>query len=212
MNNTNQPYVATIDRFSSTPNFACETHVVWSAILMGALAAIGLSFLLNLFSIAIGLTAVATNSTGNGTLALGSFLGLLIGSIACMFFSGWLAGYIARPSYKKINVGGVYGFAAWCLALLITILTASSVGKFIAGSANSLANPAAFSEMRVNQPDNLTAVTISSATHDQINNPTKSLNAASVGAFLIFILFFVGALSSTIGGYCAGSIKNKDDR
>ena len=155
------------------------------------------------------MTTISTNSAGNTTLAIGGFAGLLIGAIACMFFSGWLAGYIARPSYKGINVGGVYGFSAWCLALLITILTASSVGKFITGSSYALSNPSAFSEMRVNQPDTFSGAITSTSTNNQINNPTKFINAAGIGTFIVFILFFVGALSSTIGGYCAGSRNNK---
>jgi hypothetical protein len=123
---------------------------------------------------------------GNLTIAIGSFIALLIGTIVCMFFSGWLTGYIARPFYRNTCFGGIYGFSAWCLALLITLLTASYVGEFITDSVRFLSNPSP-----VVSPHNF-------------SDEAKSLNSTGAGMFIIFIMFFVGAISSTSGGYCAG--------
>jgi hypothetical protein len=164
---------------------------------------------------AIGLSVISTNPAGNETYAMGALIGLLIGSIACMFFSGWLAGFVARPCYRSPNIGGLYGFSAWCLALLITILTASYVGKFITESSHLLANASAVSEMNAHQHDGVYAVTTVAvdSTPAATNHPAKAANAANavgVGAFILFVMFFVGALSSTIGGYCAGSKNRKD--
>ncbi len=206
----NQPHLAATGHFSSPSNLACEVNIAWSAILIGALTSVGLSFLLNLFSMAIGLTVISRNAAGNGTLAIGGLIGVLIGAIACMFFSGWLAGYIARPYYRNPHLGGLYGFSAWCLALLMTILTASYVGKFIADSSHFLSNPSVVEENVANRPPVLSLDTPSVGNNQTINS-TEAVNAAAgVGAFIIFIMFFVGALSSTIGGYCAGSVTHKD--
>ncbi|MCE3237892.1 MAG: Uncharacterized protein K0R24_873 [Gammaproteobacteria bacterium] len=209
----NQSHIPTTNHFSSQPNLACEGNIAWSAILIGALASIGLSFLLNLFSMAIGLTVISKNAAGNGTLAIGGLIGLLIGAIACMFFSGWLAGYIARPYYRNPHQGGIYGFSAWCLALLVTILTASYVGKFVADSSHFLSNPSVVIEgSDINPPHVLSLSTPSVEENHTITGSAHAdpVNAAGMGAFVIFIMFFIGALSSTIGGYYAGARTYKD--
>jgi hypothetical protein len=209
---TIQPNATPVDRFSSYPTSALTGTIAWSAIIVGALASIGLSFLLNLFNIAIGLTAISTDLTGHKALAIGGFIGLLIGAIATMFFSGWLAGYLARPTYRRCNLGGIYGFAAWCLGLLLTILTASSVGHFIHSSTVVLSDPtAATTEVYINQNRNAPAVQMAPDDNTLTVNPAKIAKGLGVSAFLVFIIFFIGAVSSTIGGYWGGGKTNKSE-
>src|ERR1700722_7871136 len=90
----------------------------WKPIFAGALTAIGLSFLLNLFSVAIGLTAYTTSSEGVETMAFGGLLGTAIGVIAAMFAAGWVSGYLGQRYCVQRHVGCMYGFLTWCVALI----------------------------------------------------------------------------------------------
>src|SRR5690349_14288427 len=95
--------------------------ISWSAVFVGAFAAIGLSFLLSLFSTAIGLSIYTVNPEGVTKLAVGGMLGFAIGIIATMFFSGWLAGYFGRSHCDKKCCGAIYGFISWCVALVLMV-------------------------------------------------------------------------------------------
>src|SRR5436305_611289 len=82
--------------------------ICWTAIFVGALVAVGLGFLLNLFSMAIGLSAVS-NSNGTMAVAIGGFIGLIIGVIVAMVVSGYVAGFLGRLHSQKRNLGILYG-------------------------------------------------------------------------------------------------------
>src|SRR5687767_10657531 len=70
--------------------------ISWTAILAGALVGMGLTFLLNTFSIGIGLSLVRTTEDGLTSLAIGGFIGLLIGAIVSMFAAGFTAGCLGK--------------------------------------------------------------------------------------------------------------------
>jgi hypothetical protein len=77
-------------------HMGCPKRISWSAILAGALVGIGLSFLLNLFSIAMGLSFVSTTKEGLLTLVVSGLIGLVAGTIFVSFSSGFTAGYLCR--------------------------------------------------------------------------------------------------------------------
>ncbi|HVY53836.1 MAG TPA: hypothetical protein VHA13_04890, partial [Gammaproteobacteria bacterium] len=58
------------------PHKFLQKRLSWTAVIAGALVGIGLSFLLNIFSISIGLTLIKTSAEGAVSLALGGFIGL----------------------------------------------------------------------------------------------------------------------------------------
>lgn len=122
-------------------HFCKGRYISWSAIVIGALVGIGLSFLLNVFGIAIGLSAFNAASTGATTMAIGGFIGMIIGTIASMFMAGWVTGYLSRTFSFHRNLGVLYGFSAWCLALVITIVLASSATHFLSSRNYSLSDP-----------------------------------------------------------------------
>lgn len=157
----------------------CHRQVSWAGVTIGALAAIGLSFLFGLFATSIGLSALST--TGDKTFLIGGFLGMLILTIFSMGLAGWIAGFLGKPSCSSHNMGCIYGFAAWCLALIVLILISSSVGPFIAASVAHLTNTPSVNPEAV-------------PTTQQIENTAWV-------TFLTFVLFFIGALSSTLGGH-----------
>jgi hypothetical protein len=176
-------------------------RISWSAIVVGALVGTGLSLLLNLFSVAIGLSVVRTTHDGLVSLAVGGFIGLLIGAIVAMFVAGFTAGYLGQPYTTKRNLGIIYGFTTWCLALILTILLASHVGRYVTSYSAFITNPTAvvFTNNQISP-----AVTTTNTNTSNLNivvNAQAATNNLGYTAFLIFILFFVGAISSCFGGH-----------
>jgi hypothetical protein len=105
--------------------------ISWTAILLGALFGIGASFLLNLLGASVGLSAFTNTNDGVTALAVGGFIALVIASGLSMFLCGWIAGYLGGAHCYKRAMGELYGFAAWCLALILMVLLAAPVTKFV---------------------------------------------------------------------------------
>lgn len=194
--------------------FYCCSCISWSAIFSGAFVAIGLSFLLSAFASSIGLSAFSVGSDNAVTLALGGYLGLLIGSIIIMFCSGWVAGYLNRhnDSYDgEDKIGALSGFIAWCLALILGGLLAAQFGHVLAVSQSPTAKTSSattlgssiYNQMATGNTVSTKEGNASARTHE--NKPAtvdeKAANTYGKALFLTFVLFFAGALSSTIGGY-----------
>ncbi len=160
----------------------------WKPIFAGALVAIGLTFLLNLFSVAIGLTAFTTSSEGVESLALGGLLGTSIGIVASMFASGWVAGYLGQPHCTKRHLGALYGFLTWCLALLVSVFLVSHIEQYVTFYGHFLSGTTAELQMNAATPaGNATA-----------HMATKSL---VISTYIIFCLFFLSAFASSLGGH-----------
>ncbi|MBA3661820.1 MAG: hypothetical protein H0W64_08840 [Gammaproteobacteria bacterium] len=183
--------------------------ISWSAVLVGALVGVGLSFLLNLFSVAIGLSVFTSNTEGLVSLAIGGFIGLIIGGIVSMFLAGFAAGYLGRTHCWKHNLGIIYGFTTWSLALIITVLLTSHVGRYVAAYSNFIANPATIivtsnenAPIVSESPNNSNAVTV---------NAEKATRTIGLGAFVVFILFLIGAISCCVGAYWGMSCRDDDD-
>lgn len=176
----------------------------WTAVFSGALVGIGLSFLLNIFSVAIGLSIFST-SNGVMSLAVGGFIGLIIGIIVSMFVSGWVAGYLGRPFCFKRNLGILYGFVTWCLALIITILLMSYVGRYITSFSNAISNPT----MIIVAAEENTPSTQSTGGRAMQMTATKAVNTVGFTTFIVFVLFFIGAISACTGAAYGMSYKDE---
>lgn len=172
----------------------------WKPIFAGALMAIGLTFLLNLFMVAIGATAFTTDSTGVEKLALGGLAATCLGVIASMFASGWIAGYLGKNYCSKLHLGALYGFLAWCVALIVTIFLMSHAqqyvtfyGHFLSGTTDTI---------QASSSHGVVAASVAASL------PTKSL---VISTYIIFILFFLSAFSSSLGGHCGMRHRCKQD-
>jgi len=178
--------------------------ISWSPIVIGAFVAIGLSFLLNLFSTAVGLSIYKVSPEGISKLAVGGMLGFAIGIIASMFFAGWVSGYLGRKHCDKKCCGALYGFTTWCLALILTILLALPFSRFVTIYTNYLSNTAVATTI-----SSTTSISKASATVTIPNE--EALGDLSKGAFVLFIMFFLGALASSCGGHVGVSAcQNKE--
>lgn len=187
--------------------------ISWRGILAGALTAVGLSFLLSLFGAAIGLSAFHT-SAGVTALTVGGFLGLVIGTFAIMFFSGWVAGFLNRKHCSHKNLGALYGFTAWCVALVIMVLIASQTMQFIAYNLYTFTartvtidtTTKLFNSNSTTSSDAAVARVNANKINVERTSETNDVAAEKLLAralFFLFAMFFVGAISSALGGYCA---------
>ena len=186
-------------------------NISWSAIFVGAFVGLGLNFLLNLFCVSIGLSVVTTTSNGVASFAIGSFIGLLISVITAMFVAGMVAGYLGRAFCPQRNLGALYGFTAWSVALVLLVTFASHMSHFVTSYTNTIYNRPA----TVNVVNNNTAPAV---TLDNPVNPSEvtvnaqpAVNNLGYTAFLVFVLFFVGALSGSIGGHYGMGCKREED-
>lgn len=203
--------------------------ISWTAVFAGAIVGLGLSFLLYVFGAAIGLTSFPTTQAGTNALAIGGFLGSVIGAVVSMFVGGWISGYLARKryGYKEYsitedhdskscgNIGALYGFLTWALALIVTILLAADVSSFIAARYVMSSNPRAaiFTTTNPQAPivsENRTRNDSNAPTNTTINEE-KAAEAAGKTLFALFAIFFLGALSSCIGGYMGIRFRCKHD-
>lgn len=200
---------------SGTHSMYTHKCISGGAILVGGLIGMGLSFLLNMFSAGIGLTAFTTSSSGQMVLAMGGLLGALVGSIAIMFTTGWAAGYLAaRKNVLKPALGALYGFAAWSVALFLSaflvahgsqlMMTQSFMGQ--QQTAAVISKVGTETMQTVAEKTNLNPP----ASTEAVQRDTE-LAAHNLGLSMLigFLVFFVGALSSCIGGYCGIRRQNK---
>ena len=193
-------------------------RISWSAIFVGALVALGLSFLLNLFAVAIGLSAFTVNESGATVIAIGGLIGLLIGLIASMLVAGYAAGYLGRLYCPKRNLGILYGFTTWSLALVLSAFVATHVSNY-ASMYSRAATGSAPVVATVNDnnaaPVSVTTKTDTAAdTANSDNQKVAKVNVTSEGlawgAFTLFGLFFIGALASCIGACWAMTCHRED--
>ena len=187
----------------------------WTGVVAGALIAVGLSFLLNLFCASLGLSLFNTPTDGAITIAFGGYIGMMIGIIAIMYFSGWVAGYFARPFCTNRCFGALHGIIAWCLALVIAVIIGAQTTKFVTTNMQML------TQRHVSTAKLFNDVTVKFANEPKVSNSVnkaldqqvaiskdKTVSFMTLAAFLTFSLFFVGAIFSAIGGYCG--LKSKE--
>lgn len=171
----------------------------WKPIIAGALIAIGLTFLLNLFLVAVGVTAFTINEEGVETLALMGLVATGFGVIASMFAAGWLTGYLGKSHCTKRHLGALYGFLTWCLALILTIFLVTHAQQYISFYGHFISGRAESFQLNTTVAATTTAIK---------NLPPKTL---VVSAYIVFVLFFLSAFSCSLGGHCGMRHKCKEE-
>lgn len=176
----------------------------WTAVFAGALTGVGLAFLLNLFSMAISISAFSINKQGAVIVAVGGVIAAAIGVIVAMFMAGLVAGYLGRPYCYKRNLGVLYGFTAWCLALLMMVFIAMPMQRYVSIYTHFMTSPSMTEVAEVATVKMMPAITGNASpakvTAVVINNPQVPA-ALAIDVFVVFILFFLGALASCFGGH-----------
>jgi len=163
----------------------------WRPIVAGSLVAIGLTFLLYLFSVAIGLTAYTIDSTGIQKLAFGGLMGAALGVISSMFAAGWLSGYLSQRNCSKRHLGALYGFLTWCLTMILLALLASHMHQYVMFYNNLLSGNYNMMQMSNSLASNA-ATTVAN----------MHVNSIVLSAYIAFALFFLSAFACSLGGHC----------
>lgn len=185
-------------------------HISWTAIFVGALTAVGLGFLLNLFGIAIGLSAIKSINDGSSAIAIGGLLGIIIGIVASMFAAGYATGYLARlhcPEHHH-HLGILYGFTTWVVALILSAAVIGHFSHYVATYTNTLSHSVITTPTPTTNPDNTVVATTQSTTPAQdVNKTIAKIDASSTatlasGSFVVFVLFFIGAFFTCVGACC----------
>lgn len=189
----------------------CPTRISWSAILTGALIGVGLSFLLNLFGVTIGLSAFSMTEQGVGALAIGGLLGLIISTIASMFFGGFAAGYLGRLYVPKRNLGIVYGFTTWTAIILLSAVITTYIGSYVDTYTSVVTRNMVVATHEAPASSEKTHATSNEKLQPVATvNPKDLTSGMAVGAFIVFALFFIGALSSCLGAHYGMSCRSKE--
>ena len=175
------------------------THIHWAAIFAGSFVGVGLGFLLNIFSMAIGLSAYTATPDGASVIAIGGVAGLLIGVIASMGMAGFVTGYLSRFYHCYCHGAVIYGFVTWSLALMLSVLLIIPMSHYISFYERNL-NPSLV-------PTQISAAETGDSTASQKNIPankemTPSPKHQAMGGWILFIIFFLGAFSTCIGACC----------
>lgn len=181
----------------------CKTamnRLHWTAIFAGAFVGVGLGFLLNMFSTAIGLSAYTAPSNGATVIAIGGVLGLLIGVIASMGVSGFVAGYLGRYSHCYCHGGVIYGFITWSLALILSALLIMPMTHYVSFYEENIDPNLA--PLQVSKAD------VNVSTTSEPNVPAPKMMGADPqqlvwNSWILFGVFFLGAFSSCVGA-CYG--------
>lgn len=188
-------------------------RISWSAILIGALVGLGLSFLLNLFGIAIGLSAFTVDSEGGVALVAGGVIALIISTIAAMVVSGYAAGYLGRYYSPQRNLGIVYGFATWSAALVLSAVIGAHVSSYVTSYTNTISRSTVVMDHHNNAPASLVVHHDDNTNNDANQRSMKATTSADTlawGAFSVFVLFFIGAIAACIGA-CWGMSSQRQD-
>jgi hypothetical protein len=185
-------------------------RVCWSAIFVGAVVGVGLSFLLNLFSVAIGLTAFTVNKTGAVALAIGGLVGIIIAVVVSMLLAGYVAGYLGRLHCPRRNLGIIYGFTTWCMALILSAIVTSHVSHYVSAYSNATVGSTVVVIENGKTGDVAAIDTNASPANNNQAKISATPGAIASGAFAIFALFFIGAVSACLGA-CWGMSCRRDD-
>lgn len=186
-------------------------HIHWAAIIAGGFVGLGLGFLLNLFSMAIGLSAYSSTPNGATVLAIGGLLGLLIGVIVSMGAAGFVTGYLGRSHHSHCQNGIIYGFITWSLALMLSAVLIIPLSHYISFYEENLNASAVTTEVSTSTTASNTEGSVVRE-QNKITTPAATVNPKNLAwsSWVIFILFFIGALSSCIGA-CYGMCCKKGE-
>jgi len=194
----------------------CLHSVSWSAVIAGGLIGTGISFIFNLFVLSIGLTAFTNTTAGGNSIAIGGVIGLIIIAIFSMGTAGWVAGYLGRPKSLHRDIGVIHGFTAWCVAFVLMVSLSGHVGHFIHYNISALQNPS-YTVSNVDRNVMNTNITNADATNSQASlnnqdvvNNHDAAKALAMSSFLVFVIFFIGALASCFGGHWGSRSCEKD--
>ena len=176
----------------------------WTSVFAGALVAIGLSFLFNLFGLALGLSAYSVAPEVHKMLVAGGYLGMVASVMITMFIAGWVSGYLGKERCSNKKFGILYGFITWCLTLILSIGITANLGQFITVQQSALVHNELLVKLgsNINNPACAIQANIGSSDDEGAKHLSKRESMLISGSLLLtFLLFMSGAIMSAYGGY-----------
>jgi hypothetical protein len=203
------------DTTTAHSHYCHQKVIVWSAVITGALVAFGLTFLLQIFDKALGIQVFSAASSEEASVMVwGGFIASIIGVFASMFFAGWVAGnvakyhhfnnsYFAKYAFAR-HYGLLYGLLTWCLGLIISLAFIMQMGGGVLGY-DYYNVPASTALSVVSSTTNQTATEMTEGMPQKTAmtsvNDNRATQQVGMSLFLTFVLFFIGAVASSFGGY-----------
>ncbi len=185
-------------------------RICWSAVFVGAVVAVGLSFLFNLFAIAIGLTAFTMDKNGAMGFALGGGVSIFIIVVISMMAAGYAAGYLGRYYTPKRNLGILYGFTTWTVAIMLSAAVIGHVTNYTAVYSHDIGNTSYKMHQENNYSDSRSSNTKETTVSISTQQVSLLKDSMATGAFLIFGLFFIGAIATCVGATYGMSCRRDD--
>lgn len=177
-------------------------YISWTPIFSAAIIGVGLNFLLNLFALSLGLSSFAIAASGKTYFSFAGFVCFCVSSLIAMFCTGWIAGKLSIPTFQQRIWGAFIGFLAWSLLLIMTIILLMNMIQYVAFHSNFTANLVAVKI--ANNAPMLTETIAELAEKSPLSiNIETTKKVLTLNALLTFLLFFIGALASLLGGYLA---------
>lgn len=183
---------------------SCKNHCVksisWKSVMTGALVAVGLTFLFNVLTLGLGLSLFTHNENGQDILVFATLAWMIMGGYIILFIAGWIAGkqkcYGCHGHYFHSGSGFLHGFLVWTVYLVIAVVLIA----LLADTPMMLYIQKAF--LNVTLPNTMTG-TLSGENAVAAAQSVQTVNKMGVGTLSTFIIFFMGALGASLGGYCA---------
>lgn len=206
---------------NSSEHEHCHIHpnkcISWTAILVGALIALGLGLLFGLLGAVIGLNSLKTVNNGSVVLAFGGMLGIIVCVIVATTISGYIAGHLGRLYCSQHHFGIIYGLTTWVSSLILGAAISGILSQNVVAYSNLARTVVAIPVpiTQITTPVGSTKISSSTENGENVTIVEVKVTPADLasGAFWAFLLFFLGAVFSCIGA-CWGmnccSKKKKD--
>jgi hypothetical protein len=120
--------------------------LMWSAIVGGTVAALGVQIILTLLGVGLGMAMVdpiRDNDPANA-LGIGAVVWLLVTGVVAYGLGGWVAGHMS--GVLRTGSGAMHGFAAWALAACIGAAVTALAGAPVLGGAAAPAAHARYAD------------------------------------------------------------------
>lgn len=174
-------------------------YISWSALYAGAISGVGLNFLMNLLALGLGLACFSVSAEGETRFSGWGFAAFIVTALITMFITGWIAGKLTPRVLQHRAWGLLYGFLSWSLLLIFTIILITNFIQYTAFHTNFTSN---LIEIKLRNSAPMLTGTTSHAIPDAplgINIETQK-KVITLNALLTFLLFFIGAVASALGG------------
>ncbi|HRE32843.1 MAG TPA: hypothetical protein PLD88_12770 [Candidatus Berkiella sp.] len=161
-------------------------HIYWKAVTVGTISAVGITFLFNFLTIAIGLILFKRGQEEMIALTFGTVAWMVVGSYMILYVAGWIGGRQLNTEYSfNVANGLLHGFVIWSLYLIVSIVLLSLLPDAVAATI--------LKSFFIHLP---------SANEVGQQIATSTVNNVGYAALVTFFIFLMGMVGCCIGAAC----------